>query len=61
MGYTPTGLRCIGPEPTNPVLLYNLGCNGVGIFPSIFGSKRIAQFLKGEHLEPLIFDPRDQR
>lgn len=61
MGYTPNGIRRIGPEPCNPVLLYNLGCNGVGILPSIYGGKRISQFLKGEKLEQSIFDPRDQR
>lgn len=61
MGYTPNGVRRVGPEPCNPVLLYNLGCNGVGILPSIFGGKRISRFLKGEAVEPSIFDPRDQR
>lgn len=61
MGYTPNGVRCIGPEPINPVLLYNLGCNGVGILPSIYGGKKISQFVNGEELEPSIFDPKDSR
>ncbi len=61
MGYTPNGIRRIGPEPCNEVLLYNLGCNGVGILPSIFGGKRIAQYLNNEKVEPSIFDPQDQR
>lgn len=61
MGYTPGGLRRIGVEPCNPVLLYNLGCNGVGILPSIYGGKRIARILAGETLERSIFDPADQR
>lgn len=61
MGYTPGGLRRIGIEPCNPVLLYNLGCNGVGILPSIYGGKRIARILSGETLERSIFDPVDQR
>jgi glycine/D-amino acid oxidase-like deaminating enzyme len=61
MGYTPGGLRRIGIEPCNPVLLYNLGCNGVGILPSIYGGKRIARILAGEVLERSIFDPVDQR
>lgn len=61
MGYTPGGLRRIGIEPCNPVLLYNLGCNGVGILPSIYGGKRIARILAGENLESSIFDPADQR
>lgn len=61
MGYTPNGIRRIGPEPCNQVLLYNLGCNGVGILPSIFGGIRISRFLKGEQVEQSIFDPHDQR
>ncbi len=61
MGYTPNGLRCVGFEPCNPVLLYNLGCNGVGILPSIMGGNRIARLLRGDKLVPSIFDPQDQR
>lgn len=61
MGYTPNGIRRIGPEPCNPVLLYNLGCNGVGILPSIFGGRRIARYLNNEDVEPSIFDPQDHR
>ncbi|MCI0559543.1 MAG: FAD-binding oxidoreductase [Nitrososphaera sp.] len=61
MGYTPNGIRRVGPEPCNPILLYNMGCNGVGILPSIFGGKRIARFLRGDMVEQSIFDPRDQR
>jgi glycine/D-amino acid oxidase-like deaminating enzyme len=61
MGYTPNGLRCIGAEPCNPVLLYNLGCNGVGILPSVYGGLRIAQILRGDRLSASIFDPQDQR
>lgn len=57
MGYTKNGLRCIGPEPLNPILLYNIGCNGVGILPSIFGGKRIADFIKHSRLEKSLFDP----
>ncbi len=57
MGYTPNGVRRIGPEPLNPVLLYNLGCNGVGILPSVFGAHRIARFVNGDVLEKSIFDP----
>lgn len=61
MGYTKNGVRLIGPEPCNPVLLYNLGCNGVGILSSIFGGKRISKFLNHHKLEKSIFDPIDQR
>ena len=61
MGYTPGGLRRVGPEPLNPRLLYNLGCNGVGILPSVWGGKRISRFLKGDAIEPSLFDPKDQR
>lgn len=58
MGYTPNGIRLIGPEPRNAVLIYNLGCNGVGILPSIYGAQRIARLIKGEKLAPSIFDPQ---
>ena len=56
MGYTANGVRLIGPEPQNPVLLYNLGCNGVGILPSVYGSKKISRHLNGEQVEKSIFD-----
>lgn len=57
MGFTPTGLRIVGEEPKNPVLMYNLGCNGIGILTSIFGGKRIADILGGVKLKPSLFDP----
>ncbi|HSW88397.1 MAG TPA: FAD-binding oxidoreductase [Candidatus Saccharimonadales bacterium] len=57
MGYTKNGIRLIGPDKYNPVLLYNLGCNGVGILPSIFGGKKIAQFLNNQVYTKSIFDP----
>lgn len=60
MGYTPNGVRLVGEEPRNPVLLYNLGCNGVGILPSIFGGERISRLIKGEKLPPSIFDPKEK-
>jgi glycine/D-amino acid oxidase-like deaminating enzyme len=61
MGYTPSGVRLIGVEPCNEVLLYNLGCNGIGILPSIYGARKIARHLNGEKLEKTIFDPQDVR
>lgn len=61
MGYTKSGLRLIGPEPCNPVLLYNLGCNGIGILPSIYGGKKIASMLAGKKQKPSVFDPKDFR
>lgn len=61
MGYTVNGVRLVGFEPCNHRLLYNLGCNGVGILPSIFGAERISKLIKGEVLPISIFDPQDQR
>lgn len=58
MGYTPNGVRVIGEEPCNPILMYNLGCNGVGILPSVFGGNKIARIINGEKMKPSIFDPR---
>jgi glycine/D-amino acid oxidase-like deaminating enzyme len=57
MGYTPSGVRIIGSDPANPSLIYNLGCNGIGILPSIYGGMRVAQIIKGEKLTSSIFDP----
>lgn len=56
MGYTKNGMRLVGEEPQNPVLLYNLGCNGVGILHAIYGGKKISRHLAGEHVEKTIFD-----
>lgn len=57
MGYTPNGVRLIGPEPLNNNLLYNLGCNGIGILPSIYGSFKISKILNGEKFPKSLFDP----
>ena len=56
MGYTKNGMRLIGSEPQNPVLLYNLGCNGVGILPSVYGGRKISRHLAGEDVPHSIFD-----
>jgi hypothetical protein len=40
MGYNDSGIRVIGRHSRHPVLLYNLGCNGVGFLPAIFGGHR---------------------
>jgi glycine/D-amino acid oxidase-like deaminating enzyme len=58
MGYNDSGIRVIGPHPRHPHLLYNLGCNGVGFLPSIFGGDRISQLLAGQTPPPSVFDPR---
>ena len=57
MAYTESRIRLIGREPRNPILMYNLGCNGVGFLPSIHGGYRIARLVHGDVLEPSIFDP----
>lgn len=61
MGYTKSGIRCVGPEPLNGVLLYNLGCNGIGILPSLFGGKKISDHLAHNKVSESIFDPIVQR
>lgn len=58
MGYTKHGLRWVGKDPQYPHLWYNLGCNGIGLLPGIAGAKRISRLMKGEVLEPSIFDPK---
>lgn len=57
MGYTPNRVRRVGTEPHHAGLLYNLGCNGVGLLPSIMGGARISKILGGTKLSPSIFDP----
>ena len=58
MGYNDSGIRVVGAHPRHPRLLYNLGCNGVGFLPSIFGGQRVARLLAGDQLPSSIFDPR---
>lgn len=60
MGYTPNNIRCIGPDPSDKRLLYNLGCNGIGLLPSIYGAKKISAFVQNKKLPPSIFDPIHQ-
>ena len=58
MGYNDSGVRVIGAHPEHPTLFYNLGCNGVGFLPSIFGGHRVSRLLSGHTLAASIFDPR---
>ena len=58
MGYNDGGVRVIGAHPRHRRLLYNLGCNGVGLLPSIHGGHRIARLLAGDEPGPSVFDPR---
>lgn len=58
MGYTKSGVRMVGREPLEPRLMYNLGCNGVGILPSIMGARKIARHINHEVVEETIFDPK---
>lgn len=61
MGYTPNRVRCIGFEPCQPTLLYNLGCNGLGLMPSMYGGWKIAQLLIKKDDGVRLFDPQDRR
>ena len=58
MGYNDSGLRVVGAHPRCRRLLYNLGCNGVGFLPSVYGGHRLSQLLAGCSLRPSVFDPR---
>ncbi len=60
MCYTPSGMRVIGAEPKNTILMYNLGCNGVGIMSSIYGGSKIAKLVAGETFPPSVFDPKTE-
>lgn len=56
MGYTKNLLRMVGPDPSFSNLYYNLGCNGVGLLPSIFAGHKVAKQIAGEKFSPSIFD-----
>jgi len=58
MGYSDGLVRVVGRHPEHAELLYNLGCNGVGFLPSVYGGDRIARLLAGQQLPASIFDPR---
>lgn len=58
MGYTNARVRCVGREPCYANLLYNLGCNGIGIMTSIYGGKRIAGLLMDKDDGAALFDPK---
>lgn len=57
MWYTTNRLRCVWPEPRNPVLLYNLWCNGVGLVSSVYGWSLIAQYIRGDEVQKTAFEP----
>ncbi len=59
MGYTKNYVRMIGPDPTHSQVLYNLGCNGVGILPSLCGAKKISDHVLGKEIPPSMFDVRE--
>ena len=58
MGYNDSGIRVVGAHPRHGRLLYNLGCNGVGFLPSIFGGHRLARLIAGHRTAASVFDPR---
>lgn len=61
MGYTSSYLRIAGPEPRNGALVYNLGCNGVGILASLWGAQLVAQYVATGVAPRTIFDPAVQQ
>jgi glycine/D-amino acid oxidase-like deaminating enzyme len=58
MGYTKNMIRLIGEEPKNKILLYNLGCNGVGVLSSVYGGFKVGSILGGKVFPYSIFDPK---
>lgn len=57
MGYTSNGLRWVGRSKANSRLLFNLGCNGVGLLASVLGAQRISNVLSNKKFPRSIFDP----
>lgn len=56
MGYTPSMVRVVGQDPGNRSLMYNLGCNGIGLLSSLAGGLKIARLIGGAVLPPSMFD-----
>jgi glycine/D-amino acid oxidase-like deaminating enzyme len=56
MGYTNSGVRFAGQDPTIPALYCNLGCNGIGLLSAVAGAKRIAELMNGRKMAPSMFD-----
>lgn len=54
--YTTSGIRMIWAHPHHAHIRYNLGCNGIGILPSIHGAYTIASRMSGATPVPSIFD-----
>ncbi len=46
MAYTSDSLRLVGPDPEVKGLWYNLGCNGVGLLPSLVSGRKLARQLE---------------
>jgi glycine/D-amino acid oxidase-like deaminating enzyme len=56
MGYTKNLVRIVGKDPIHDRLFYNIGCNGIGILPSIASGERISKMILGERIKKTIFD-----
>ncbi|HVZ67515.1 MAG TPA: FAD-dependent oxidoreductase [Patescibacteria group bacterium] len=56
MAYTPNHARWVGKDPKSDSLLYNLGCNGIGLLQSIMGGAKIARIINDETLASSMFD-----
>lgn len=55
MGYTANDLRWVHADQSIPHLYYNLGCNGIGIMPSVSAAKRIVALITNQPQEPALF------
>lgn len=56
MGFTKNMVRLIGESKKHNRLIYNLGCNGVGLLPSIYGGWKVAEIINGKKFSQSIFD-----
>jgi glycine/D-amino acid oxidase-like deaminating enzyme len=56
MGFTRNQIRIVGRDILESRLLYNFGCNGVGILPAAISAPRIAAMVNKSALSPHIFD-----
>jgi len=56
MGYTNSRNRKLGEFPKGSGLIYNIGCNGIGIMPAIASGKLIGEYFQNGRFEDTIWN-----
>lgn len=56
MAYTKNSMRIVGARKEHPKIIFNIGCNGIGIIPAFFSGDKVARLINGEKFERSLFD-----